>query len=88
MIQNLKNSNQAWNQNRQKYVVSEIGGVHFSNVTFGFTKLQLQLILTLPKPNSSSISKLVNDSLISHTIVTKSQGDFSPQSPHQCVKES
>ena len=34
--------------------------------------------LNLPKTNSSSISKLVNDWLISHTFVTKSQGDFSP----------
>ena len=45
-----KNSSQARNQNRQNEIVSEIGGVHFSNVTFGFTKLQLQLILTYQKP--------------------------------------
>ena len=56
MIQKLKQQQQQQKRKIQvklesKHdIVSEIGGVHFSNVTFGFTKLQLQLILTYLKP--------------------------------------
>ena len=52
MIQKLKQQQQQQQKRKIQVkleskhdIVSEIGGVHFSNVTFGFTKLQLQLIL-------------------------------------------
>ena len=78
----MKNSSQARGiKTYNKFWKLEEYIFDFSNVPFGLTMLQQKLILTYLRTNSSSISTLVNDSLISHTFVTKSQGDFSPQSP-------